>query len=69
MLRTTLKEGKGFVLNEYLNHSDYSYLSDGSDPDDDSLKAKPIDTKLPSPKIQSIKNQPTPSDLIKRALL
>ncbi len=31
MLKTRLKEGKSFVLNDYLNNSDFSYISDGSD--------------------------------------
>ena len=33
MLQDKIKDGKGYILNEYLNHSDYSYISENSNED------------------------------------
>lgn len=60
-----MAEGKKIILNEYLNHSDYSYISETSHEEIESQ----LNTYDLKESTVTFKKSPLPLDLIKRAYI
>eukprot|EP00347_Sterkiella_histriomuscorum_P008608 403344443 len=77
LLKDTLKEGKPYMINDFLNHSDYSYMSETSNEEqkinsqinldlkNQNLQILDADTKYPTP-TKHLENYPTPQDLLNK---
>ncbi|CDW80079.1 UNKNOWN [Stylonychia lemnae] len=78
-LKDKIQEGKPYMINDYLNNSGYSFISETSNEDAKIETDKDLnldiginyayDTKFPTPQRLSLTQMPTPQDIYQRAFM